>query len=71
MVFSFVFSSVSGEKAEWSEFQPCVRLWLGKMREVCSGVHVIIDFSLNQSGSLEDLFGLPGITTERRDGSYN
>lgn len=52
------FTSVSGEKAEYSEFQPCVRLWLDKMRGICSGVHGIIDFSLIQSGSFEDLFGL-------------
>lgn len=37
------------------------------MREICSGVHVIIDCSLNQSGSLGDLFGIPGITTKRKD----
>lgn len=29
---------------------------------------MIIDFSLNQPGSLEDSFGLPTITAERRDG---
>ena len=52
-----LFISVSGEEPKQSEFQPRVRLWkcLDKMNEVCSGEHAIIDFSLIQCGSLEDL----------------